>query len=47
MMLVIDSLTMVKDRSAAFLAGSCYTDAPASTVEADDVSDIWADLGQS
>ena len=55
MMRAIDSPTMVKDGSgwgamagvsAAYLAESGYTGAPALTVEADDVADIWADLGQ-
>jgi 2-methylcitrate dehydratase PrpD len=55
MMRTIDSPTMVKDGSgwgamagvsAAYLAESGYTGAPALTVEADDVADIWADLGQ-
>jgi 2-methylcitrate dehydratase PrpD len=32
--------------SAAYLAESGYTGAPALTVEANDVADIWADLGQ-
>ncbi|MFT5599558.1 MAG: 2-methylcitrate dehydratase PrpD [Gammaproteobacteria bacterium] len=55
MMRTIDAPTMVKDGSgwgamagvsAAYLAESGYTGAPALTVEADDVADIWADLGQ-
>ena len=55
MMRTIDSPTMVKDGSgwgamagvsAAYLAESGYTGAPALTVEANDVADIWADLGQ-
>ncbi|MFT5658815.1 MAG: 2-methylcitrate dehydratase PrpD [Gammaproteobacteria bacterium] len=55
MMRAIDAPTMVKDGSgwgamvgvsAAYLAESGYTGAPALTVEADDVADIWADLGQ-
>lgn len=55
MMRTIDAPTMVKDGSgwgamagvsAAYLAESGYTGAPALTVEADEVSDIWSDLGQ-
>lgn len=55
MMRAIDAPTMVKDGSgwgamagvsAAYLAESGYTGAPALTVESEDVSDIWADLGQ-
>lgn len=55
MMRTIDAPTMVKDGSgwgamagvsAAYLAESGFTGAPALTVEADDVSDIWSDLGQ-
>lgn len=55
MMRVVDAPTMLKDGSgwgamagvsAAYLAESGYTGAPALTVEAADVSDIWADLGQ-
>lgn len=55
MMRAIDSPTMVKDGSgwgamagvsAAYLAQSGYTGAPALTVEADEVADIWTDLGR-
>jgi 2-methylcitrate dehydratase PrpD len=55
MMRTIDHPTMVKDGSgwgsmagvsAAYLAADGFTGAPAITVEADDVSDLWSDLGQ-
>ena len=55
MMRVIDTPTMVKDGSgwgamagvsAAYLAAEGFTGAPAVTVEGDDVSDLWDDLGQ-
>ena len=55
MMRVIDAPTMVKDGSgwgamaggsAAYLAAEGFTGAPAVTVEGDDVSDLWDDLGQ-
>jgi len=54
MMRCIDHPTMLKDGSgwgamagvsAAFLAADGFTGAPAVTVEADNVRDIWADLG--
>ncbi len=56
MMRVIDHPTMVKDGSgwgamagvsAAYLAAGGFTGAPAITVEADDVADLWGDLGQT
>ncbi len=56
MMRVIDHPTMVKDGSgwgamagvsAAYLAAEGFTGAPAITVEADDVADLWDDLGQT
>jgi len=56
MMRVIDHPTMLKDGSgwgamagvsAAFLADSGFTGAPAISVESDDVADYWNDLGQS
>jgi 2-methylcitrate dehydratase PrpD len=56
MMRVIDWPTMVKDGSgwgamagvsAAYLAQSGFTGAPAITAEGDDVAEIWADLGQT
>lgn len=56
MMRVIDQPTMVKDGSgwgamagvsAAYLAAEGFTGAPAITVEADDVADLWDDLGQT
>lgn len=55
MMRVIDAPTMLKDGSgwgamagvsAAYLAADGFTGAPAITVEGDDVSDLWEDLGQ-
>lgn len=55
MMRCIDWPTMVKDGSgwgamagvsAAYLAKSGFTGAPAITVEADEVAHFWADLGQ-
>ncbi len=54
MMRCIDHPTMLKDGSgwgamagvsAAFLAADGFTGAPAVTVEADNVNEIWADLG--
>ena len=54
MMRCIDHPTMLKDGSgwgamagvsAAFLAADGFTGAPALTLEADNVADIWADLG--
>lgn len=54
MMRVIDAPTMVKDGSgwgamaglsAAYLARDGFTGAPAISVEADDLADIWGDLG--
>ncbi|CDX30498.1 MmgE/PrpD family protein [Mesorhizobium plurifarium] len=54
MMRCIDAPTMVKDGSgwgsmagvsAAYLAADGFTGAPALTVEAPDVSDLWSDLG--
>ena len=54
MMRCIDHPTMVKDGSgwgamagvsAAYLAADGFTGAPAITLEADSVKDIWADLG--
>lgn len=54
MMRCIDHPTMVKDGSgwgsmagcsAALLACDGFTGAPALTIEADDVKDVWADLG--
>lgn len=54
MMRCIDHPTMVKDgsgwgamagMSAALLARSSFTGAPALTVESDEVKDIWQDLG--
>ena len=54
MMRAIDHPTMVKDGSgwgamaglsAAYLAADGFTGAPALTVEAPDVADLWADLG--
>ena len=56
MMRVIDYPTMVKDGSgwgamsgvsAAYLAADGFTGAPAVTVEADDVTDLWNDLGHT
>lgn len=56
MMRVVDNPTMVKDGSgwgamagvsAAYLAAEGFTGAPAITVEGDDVSDLWDDLGQT
>ncbi len=55
MMRCIDHPTMVKDGSgwgamagvsAAYLAAAGFTGAPALTVEAPEVAEIWADLGQ-
>ena len=55
MMRVIDHPTMLKDgsgwgamagTSAAYLAASGFTGAPAVTLEAEPVRDIWADLGE-
>lgn len=55
MMRVIDHPTMLKDGSgwgalagvsAGYLAADGFTGAPAVTVEADEVADLWADLGQ-
>ncbi|MCP5368155.1 MAG: MmgE/PrpD family protein [Hyphomicrobiales bacterium] len=54
MMRVVETPTMLKDGSgwgamagvsAAFLAASGFTGAPAVTVEGDDVAAVWADLG--
>ena len=54
MMRCIDWPTMLKDgsgwgamagMSAAYLAASGFTGAPALTIEGDDVLDLWADLG--
>lgn len=54
MMRVIDHPTMIKDGSgwgamsgisAAYLAADGFTGAPAITVEASDVADLWNDLG--
>ncbi|MEO9777500.1 MAG: MmgE/PrpD family protein [Sedimentitalea sp.] len=54
MMRCIDHPTMVKDGSgwgamtgvsAAYLAADGFTGAPAITVEGDDVSDLWSDVG--
>ncbi len=54
MMRVIDHPTMLKDGSgwgamsgvsAAYLASDGFTGAPAISVEADDVDDLWADIG--
>ncbi|MDE0993497.1 MAG: MmgE/PrpD family protein [Rhodospirillales bacterium] len=56
MMRVIDQPTMLKDGSgwgamagvsAAYLAAEGFTGAPAVTVEAEDVADLWDDLGQT
>lgn len=56
MMRCIDAPTMVKDGSgwggmagvsAAFLAQSGFTGAPAITAEGADVADLWGDLGQT
>jgi 2-methylcitrate dehydratase PrpD len=56
MMRVIDNPTMVKDGSgwgamagvsAAYLAAEGFTGAPALTVEGDDVTDLWDDLGRT
>ena len=56
MMRVIDQPTMLKDGSgwgamagvsAAYLAAGGFTGAPALTVEGDDVSDLWSNLGQT
>lgn len=56
MMRCIDNPTMVKDGSgwgamagvsAAYLAQAGFTGAPAILVEDEDISDIWADLGQN
>ncbi len=55
MMRTIDAPTMVKDGSgwgamagvsAAYLACEGFTGAPAITMEADDLADIWRDIGQ-
>jgi 2-methylcitrate dehydratase PrpD len=55
MMRCIDYPTMVKDGSgwgamsgvsAAMLAGAGFTGAPAVTMDAPDVADLWADLGE-
>ena len=55
MMRVIDHASMLKDgsgwgamggTSAAFLASDGFTGAPAITVEAEEVSHIWSDLGE-
>ena len=55
MMRCIDDPTMVKDGSgwgamagvsAAYLAADGFTGAPAITVEAEDVADLWSDLGR-
>lgn len=54
MMRVIDHPTMLKDGSgwgamggvsAAYLAADGFTGAPAITVEADEVNDLWSDIG--
>lgn len=54
MMRTIDAPTMVKDGSgwgamggvsAAYLAATGYTGAPALTVESDETADLWSDLG--
>ena len=54
MMRVIDHPTMLKDGSgwgamsgvsAAYLAADGFTGAPAITVEADEVRDLWSDIG--
>ena len=56
MMRGVDHPTMVKDGSgwgamagvsAAYLAAEGFTGAPAITVEGNDVSDLWDDLGQT
>lgn len=56
MMRCIDHPTMLKDGSgwggmagvsAAYLARSGFTGAPAITAEGDDVADLWGDLGQT
>lgn len=56
MMRCIDNPTMLKDGSgwggmagvsAAYLARSGFTGAPAITAEGDDVADLWGDLGQT
>lgn len=56
MMRCIDAPTMVKDGSgwggmagvsAAYLARSGFTGAPAITAEGGDVADLWGDLGQT
>ena len=56
MMRCIDHPTMLKDGSgwgamagvsAGLLAGQGFTGAPALTVEADDVAEMWRDLGQA
>lgn len=56
MMRVVDQPTMVKDGSgwgamagvsAAYLAAEGFTGAPAVTVEGQDVTDLWDDLGQT
>lgn len=56
MMRCIDAPTMIKDGSgwggmagvsAAYLARSGFTGAPAITAEGDDVADLWGDLGQN
>lgn len=56
MMRCIDHPTMLKDGSgwggmagisAAYLARSGFTGAPAITAEGDDVADLWGDLGQN
>lgn len=56
MMRVIDHPTMLKDGSgwgamsgvsAAYLAADGFTGAPAITVEADDVKDLWSDIGSN
>ncbi len=56
MMRVIDHPTMLKDGSgwgamsgvtAAYLAAAGFTGAPAISVEAEDVEDLWSDLGSN
>jgi 2-methylcitrate dehydratase PrpD len=56
MMRCIDAPTMVKDGSgwgamagvsAAYLARSGFTGAPAISAESEDVADLWGDLGQT
>jgi 2-methylcitrate dehydratase PrpD len=55
MMRVVDQPTMVKDSSswgamtgvtAAYLAAAGFTGAPAVTIEAADMADVWSDLGR-